>query len=158
MSYDDNGKKHENHFHENIGNEEHNAAFNIKYVRSSQNQQVIDAVAAAANEYCNGHGIGCGSTSGGDDNEGSTTTSISSNGTTVYTHPSRTISIVENNQDDMDESERIVTLEKMTYLVLALIQQNTKLQKENAIMKTIISKIEPLDSNIVNKIEGIKDN
>jgi hypothetical protein len=168
MSYDDKGNKHENRIHENIGNEEHNAAFNIKYVRSSassQNQQVIDAVTAAANEYCSGHGIGCGGGSGGGGGGGggggeaaTLVNSTTSNGTTVYTHPSRTISIVENGDDDMDESERIVTLEKMTYLVLALIQQNTKLQKENAIMKTIISKIEPLDSNIIHKIESAKDN
>ena len=33
---------------------------NIKYVRtSSQTQQVIDAVSAAANEYCQSQGIGC---------------------------------------------------------------------------------------------------
>jgi len=170
-SYDDKGNKQDTPVHENIGNEEHNAAFNIKYVRSSsQNKQVIDAVAAAANEYCSGHGIGCGSSGGGnfgkrgisvdnrndddDDDDYSnggaviggasgTAASISSNGNTIYTHPPRTISIVENDGDDMDESERIVTLEKMTYLVLALIQQNTKLQKENAIMKSIISKIDP---------------
>ena len=172
-SYDDKGNKQDTPVHENIGNEEHNAAFNIKYVRSSsQNKQVIDAVAAAANEYCSGHGIGCGSGGGGgnfgkrgisvdnrnddddDDDDYSsrgeviggasgTAASISSNGNTIYTHPPRTISIVENDGDDMDESERIVTLEKMTYLVLALIQQNTKLQKENAIMKSIISKIDP---------------
>ena len=156
-SYDDKGNKQVTQVHENIGNEEHNAAFNIKYVRSSssQNKQVIDAVAAAANEYCSGHGIGgsSGGCGGHDDDSsgerdviggGAAATSASySNGTTVYTHPPRTISIVENHGDDMDESERIVTLEKMTYLVLALIQQNTKLQKENAIMKTIISKIDP---------------
>jgi hypothetical protein len=167
-SYDDKGNKQDTQVHENIGNEEHNAAFNIKYVRSSsQNKHVIDAVAAAANEYCSGHGIGCGGGNFGkrcmsldnrdddddgrdDDSSGSdvvggggAASSNLSNGTTVYTHPTRTISIVENDGDDMDESERIVTLEKMTYLVLALIQQNTKLQKENAIMKSIISKIDP---------------
>jgi hypothetical protein len=129
---------------ENVGNEEHNASFHINYVRrSEQTQQVIDAVTAAANEYCKGHSIVTGS---GARNEPpvnkEVTTSVNAAGTTVYNHPPRTISVIETT-DDMDESEQIVTLEKMTYLVLALIQQNTKLQKENAIMKTVISKIDP---------------
>lgn len=161
--YDNNS----NHFQENIGNEEHNASINIKYVRTSQEtRQVIDAVAAAANEYCQNQGLGCnnhklsniekGKTSMDDSNDVSSggggggalapaTTSVNSSGTTVFHHPSRTISIIEKEagDDDMDESDRIVTLEKMTYLVLALIQQNTKIQKENALLKAIISKIDP---------------
>jgi hypothetical protein len=170
------------HFQENIGNEEHNASINIKYVRTSQEtRQVIDAVAAAANEYCHNQGLGRnnhnhnlsniekdnkssidGDGEGEGDGEGddvrsvggggvgcggalAPATSVNSSGTTVFHHPSRTISIIEKEagDDDMDESERIVTLEKMTYLVLALIQQNTKIQKENALLKAIISKIDP---------------
>ena len=157
------------HFQENIGNEEHNASINIKYVRTSQEtRQVIDAVAAAANEYCQNQGLGRnnqnqiiekdnknsndigGACVGGDEHNtgpvsAATSTSVNSSGTTVFRHPSRTISIIEKEEgdDDMDESERIVTLEKMTYLVLALIQQNTKIQKENALLKAIISKIDP---------------
>jgi hypothetical protein len=158
------------HFQENIGNEEHNASINIKYVRTSQEtRQVIDAVAAAANEYCHNQGLGrnnhnssmiekdnkssieddgddYGSAGGGGGGEAlAPATSVNSSGTTVFHHPSRTISIIEKDagDDDMDESERIVTLEKMTYLVLALIQQNTKIQKENALLKAIISKIDP---------------
>jgi len=168
--YDNNS----NHFQENIGNEEHNASINIKYVRTSQEtRQVIDAVAAAANEYCQNQGLGrnnhnqnqnqnqiiekdnkssieedrddYGSAGGGGGALAPATTSVNSSGTTVFHHPSRTISIIEKEagDDDMDESERIVTLEKMTYLVLALIQQNTKIQKENALLKAIISKIDP---------------
>ena len=39
----------------NVGNEEHNASFNIKYVRrSEETQQVVRAVTAAAHEYCKG--------------------------------------------------------------------------------------------------------
>ena len=139
----------DNHFQENVGNEEHNASINIKYVRtSSQTQQVIDAVSAAANEYCQSQGIGCNNSvmnkSGGGGADAKNVVS-SANGTTVYNHPARTISIIEkeSGEDDMDESDRIVTLEKMTYLVLALIQQNTKIQKENALLKAIISNIDP---------------
>ena len=163
------------HFQENVGNEEHNASINIKYVRTSQEtRQVIDAVAAAANEYCHNQGLGRNNqnqnqnqnqiiekdnkssidddgddygSAGGGGGGGSLApaTSVNSSGTTVFHHPSRTISIIEKEagDDDMDESERIVTLEKMTYLVLALIQQNTKIQKENALLKAIISKIDP---------------
>lgn len=155
------------HFQENIGNEEHNASINIKYVRTSQEtRQVIDAVAAAANEYCHNQGLGRNNqnqiiekdnkssidddgddygSAGGGGGSLAPATSVNSSGTTVFHHPSRTISIIEKEagDDDMDESERIVTLEKMTYLVLALIQQNTKIQKENALLKAIISKIDP---------------
>lgn len=157
------------HFQENIGNEEHNASINIKYVRTSQEtRQVIDAVAAAANEYCHNQGLGRNNqnqnqiiekdnkssieddgddygSAGGGGAALAPATSVNSSGTTVFHHPSRTISIIEKEagDDDMDESERIVTLEKMTYLVLALIQQNTKIQKENALLKAIISKIDP---------------
>jgi hypothetical protein len=145
----------DNQFQENVGNEEHNASINIKYVRtSSQTQQVIDAVSAAANEYCLSQGIGCNNSvinksggGGGSDakNVVSASAASSASGTTVYNHPARTISIIEkeSGEDEMDESDRIVTLEKMTYLVLALIQQNTKIQKENALLKAIISNIDP---------------
>lgn len=147
----------DNHFQENVGNEEHNASINIKYVRtSSQTQQVIDAVSAAANEYCQSQGIGCNNSvmnksgggvggGGGGADAKNVVSSASASGTTVYNHPARTISIIEkeSGEDEMDESDRIVTLEKMTYLVLALIQQNTKIQKENALLKAIISNIDP---------------
>jgi hypothetical protein len=132
---------------DNLGNEEHNASINIKYVRtSSQTKQVIEAVSAAANEYCESQGLGTNSTVGNKVNSESTApVSFSSGGKTVFNHPPRTISIIEKDEgdEDMDESERIVTLEKMTYLVLALIQQNTKIQKENALLKVIISNIDP---------------
>jgi hypothetical protein len=132
---------------DNLGNEEHNASINIKYVRtSSQTKQVIEAVSAAANEYCESQGLGTNSTVGNKvNNESSAPVSFSSGGKTVFNHPPRTISIIEKDEgdEDMDESERIVTLEKMTYLVLALIQQNTKIQKENALLKVIISNIDP---------------
>jgi hypothetical protein len=132
---------------DNLGNEEHNASINIKYVRtSSQTKQVIEAVSAAANEYCESQGLGTNSTVGNKVNSESTApVSFSSGGKTVFNHPPRTISIIEKDEGDeeMDESERIVTLEKMTYLVLALIQQNTKIQKENALLKVIISNIDP---------------
>jgi hypothetical protein len=132
---------------DNLGNEEHNASINIKYVRtSSQTKQVIEAVSAAANEYCESQGLGTNSTVGNKVNsESSAPVSFSSGGKTVFNHPPRTISIIEKDEgdEDMDESERIVTLEKMTYLVLALIQQNTKIQKENALLKVIISNIDP---------------
>lgn len=131
---------------DNLGNEEHNASINIKYVRtSSQTKQVIEAVSAAANEYCESQGLGTNSTMGNKVNSDSAPVSFSSGGKTVFNHPPRTISIIEKDEgdEDMDESERIVTLEKMTYLVLALIQQNTKIQKENALLKVIISNIDP---------------
>ena len=142
---------------DNVGNEEHNASINIKYVRtSSQTKQVIDAVSAAANEYCESQGLGVrsfmtsgkktdASVDGGGGGVNTLPSSVSASGKTVYNHPPRTISIIENEggDEEMDESERIVTLEKMTYLVLALIQQNTKIQKENALLKAIISNIDP---------------
>lgn len=140
---------------DNLGNEEHNASINIKYVRtSSQTKQVIEAVSAAANEYCESQGLGTNSTVGNKVNSDSAPVSFSSGGKTVFNHPPRTISIIEKDEGDeeMDESERIVTLEKMTYLVLALIQQNTKIQKENALLKVIISNIDP------STLEKIREN
>ncbi len=140
---------------DNLGNEEHNASINIKYVRtSSQTKQVIEAVSAAANEYCESQGLGTNSTMGNKVNSDSAPVSFSSGGKTVFNHPPRTISIIEKDEGDeeMDESERIVTLEKMTYLVLALIQQNTKIQKENALLKVIISNIDP------STLEKIREN
>jgi hypothetical protein len=39
----------------NVGNEEHNASFNINYIkRSEETQEVVRAVTAAANEFCKG--------------------------------------------------------------------------------------------------------
>lgn len=39
----------------NTGNEEHNATFNIKYVkRSEETQEVVKSIVATANEFCKG--------------------------------------------------------------------------------------------------------
>ena len=130
----------------NVGNEEHNASFNIKYVpRSEETQQVVRAVTAAANEYCKGRIIvtsdepapGSSSLSG-------ISTTVNADGTTVYNHPTRTISIIETPPEEVSpEEEHDITLEKMTYLILSLIQKNNKLTKENQILRTIVAKIDP---------------
>ena len=130
----------------NVGNEEHNASFNIKYVkRSEETQQVVRAVTAAAHEYCKGRIIvtsdepapGGGALSG-------ISTSVNENGTTVYNHPTRTISIIETPPEEVSpEEEHDITLEKMTYLILSLIQNNNKLTKENQILRSIVARIDP---------------
>lgn len=130
----------------NVGNEEHNASFNIKYVkRSEETQQVVRAVTAAAHEYCKGRIIvtsdepapGGGVLSG-------ISTSVNENGTTVYNHPTRTISIIETPPEEVSpEEEHDITLEKMTYLILSLIQNNNKLTKENQILRSIVARIDP---------------
>ena len=130
----------------NVGNEEHNASFNINYVkRSEETQQVVRAVTAAANEYCKGRIIvtsdepapGGGALSG-------ISTSVNENGTTVYNHPTRTISVIETPPEDVSpEEEHDITLEKMTYLILSLIQNNNKLTKENQVLRTIVARIDP---------------
>ena len=130
----------------NIGNEEHNASFNIKYVkRSEETQQVVRAVTAAAHEYCKGRIIvtsdepapGGGALTG-------ISTSVNENGTTVYNHPTRTISIIETPPEEVSpEEEHDITLEKMTYLILSLIQNNNKLTKENQILRSIVARIDP---------------
>jgi len=126
--------------------EEHNASFNIKYVkRSEETQQVVRAVTAAAHEYCKGRIIvtsdepapGGGALSG-------ISTSVNENGTTVYNHPTRTISIIETPPEEVSpEEEHDITLEKMTYLILSLIQNNNKLTKENQILRSIVARIDP---------------
>jgi type II secretory pathway pseudopilin PulG len=130
----------------NVGNEEHNASFNINYIkRSEETQEVVRAVTAAANEFCKGRIIvtsdepapGCTSITG-------ISTSVNENGTTVYNHPTRTISIIETPPEEVSpEEQHDITLEKMTYLILSLIQKNNKLTKENQMLRLIVSKIDP---------------
>ena len=130
----------------NIGNEEHNASFNIKYVkRSEETQEVVKAVTAAANEYCKGRIIVTSDepAPGGGPLTG-ISTSVNSNGTTVFNHPTRTISIIETPPEEVSpEEEHDITLEKMTYLILSLIQNNNKLTKENQILRSIVARIDP---------------
>jgi hypothetical protein len=130
----------------NVGNEEHNASFNIKYVRrSEETQQVVRAVTAAAHEYCKGRII----VTSDEPAPGATSIdgvcmTVNENGTTVYNHPTRTISIIETPPEEVSpEEEHDITLEKMTYLILSLIQKNNKLTKENHMLRLIVSKIDP---------------
>ena len=130
----------------NTGNEEHNASFNIKYVkRSEETQDVVQAVITAAKEYCKGRIIltsdepapGGGPLTG-------ISTSVNEDGTTVYNHPTRTISIIETPPEEVSpEEEHEIILEKMTYLILSLIQNNNKLKKENYILRSIVARIDP---------------
>ena len=130
----------------NVGNEEHNASFNINYIkRSEETQEVVQAVIAAANQFCKGRIIvtsdepapGCTSITG-------ISTSVNENGTTVYNHPTRTISIIETPPDEVSpEEENDILLERMTYFILSLIQNNNKLTKENQMLRFIVSKIDP---------------
>jgi hypothetical protein len=130
----------------NVGNEEHNASFNIKYVkRSEETKEVVQSVVNAANEYCRGRIIvtsdepapGGGPLSG-------INKSVNENGTTVYNHPTRTISIIETPPEEVSpEEEHEITLERMTYLIISLIQKNNKLSKENYILRTIVARIDP---------------
>lgn len=130
----------------NVGNEEHNASFNIKYVRrSEETQQVVRAVTAAAHEYCKGRIIVTSDepAPGGNGLSGISTT-VNEAGTTVYNHPTRTISIIETPPEEVSpEEEHDITLEKMTYLILSLIQQNNKLTKENQILRAMVAQIDP---------------
>lgn len=130
----------------NVGNEEHNASFNIKYVRrSEETQQVVQAVTAAAHEYCKGRIIVTSDepAPGGGPLTG-ISTSVNANGTTVYNHPTRTISIIETPPEEVSpEEEHDITLEKMTYLIISLIQNNNKLTKENQMLRSIVAKIDP---------------
>jgi hypothetical protein len=130
----------------NVGNEEHNASFNINYVpRSEETQQVVRAVTAAAHQYCKGRII----VTSDEPAPGSTgisgvTTTVNADGTTVYNHPTRTISIIETPPEDVSpEEEHDITLEKMTYLILSLIQNNNKLTKENNILRQIVDQLDP---------------
>jgi hypothetical protein len=130
----------------NVGNEEHNASFNINYVpRSEETQQVVRAVTAAAHQYCKGRII----VTSDEPAPGSTgisgvTTTVNADGTTVYNHPTRTISIIETPPEEVSpEEEHDITLEKMTYLILSLIQNNNKLTKENNILRQIVDQLDP---------------
>jgi hypothetical protein len=130
----------------NVGNEEHNASFYIKYIkRSEETEEIIRAVTATANEFCKGRIIvtsdepapGCTSITG-------ISTSVNENGTTVYNHPTRTISIIETPPEEVSpEEQNEITIEKMTYLILSLIQKNNKLMKDNKMLRFIVSKIDP---------------
>jgi hypothetical protein len=130
----------------NVGNEEHNASFNIKYVRrSEETQQVVRAITAAAHEYCKGRIIVTSDepAPGGTGLSGISTT-VNESGTTVYNHPTRTISIFETPPEEVSpEEEHDITLEKMTYLILSLIQNNNKLTKENNILRQIVDQLNP---------------
>ena len=91
----------------NVGNEEHNASFNIKYVkRSEETQQVVRAVTAAAHEYCKGRIIVTSDepAPGGTGLSG-ISTSVNADGTTVYNHPTRTISIIETPPEEVSPEE-----------------------------------------------------
>ena len=130
----------------NTGNEEHNATFNIKYVkRSEETQEVVRSIVATANEFCKGRIIVTSDepAPGGGPLTGIHMT-VNDNGTTVYNHPIRTISIIETPPEDYSpEEEHDITLEKMTYLILSLIQNNNKLKKENHILRSIVARIDP---------------
>ena len=130
----------------NVGNEEHNASFNINYVkRSEETQEVVRTIVAAAHEYCKGRIIVTSDepAPGGGPLTG-ISTSVNANGTTVYNHPTRTISIIETPPEEVSpEEEHDITLEKMTYLIISLIQNNNKLTKENQILRSIVAKIDP---------------
>ena len=130
----------------NVGNEEHNASFNINYVRrSEETQQIVRAVTATAHQFCKGRiivtsdepaALGAGLNG--------VSTSVNADGTTVYNHPTRTISIIETPPEDVSpEEEHDITLEKMTYLILSLIQNNNKLTKENNILRQIVDQLDP---------------
>ena len=130
----------------NVGNEEHNASFNIKYVkRSEETQEVVRAIVASAHEYCKGRIIVTSDepAPGGGPLTG-ISTSVNANGTTVYNHPTRTISIIETPPEEVSpEEEHDITLEKMTYLIISLIQNNNKLTKENQMLRSIVARIDP---------------
>ena len=130
----------------NVGNEEHNASFNIKYVkRSEETQEVVRAIVAAAHQYCKGRIIVTSDepAPGGGPLTG-ISTSVNADGTTVYNHPTRTISIIETPPEEVSpEEENDITLEKMTYLIISLIQNNNKLTKENQMLRSIVARIDP---------------
>jgi hypothetical protein len=130
----------------NVGNEEHNASFNINYVRrSEETQHVVRAITATAHEFCKGRIIVTSDepAPGGTGINGVSTT-VNEAGTTVYNHPTRTISIIETPPEEVSpEEEHDITLEKMTYLILSLIQNNNKLTKENNILRQIVDQLDP---------------
>ena len=130
----------------NVGNEEHNASFNINYVRrSEETQHVVRAITAAAHEFCKGRIIVTSDEPApGSTNINGVSTSVNADGTTVYNHPTRTISIIETPPEEVSpEEEHDITLEKMTYLIISLIQNNNKLTKENNILRQIVDQLDP---------------
>lgn len=130
----------------NVGNEEHNASFNINYVRrSEETQHVVRAITAAAHEFCKGRIIVTSDEPApGSTNINGVSTTVNADGTTVYNHPTRTISIIETPPEEVSpEEEHDITLEKMTYLIISLIQNNNKLTKENNILRQIVDQLDP---------------
>jgi hypothetical protein len=130
----------------NVGNEEHNASFNINYVRrSEETQQIVRAVTATAHQFCKGRIIVTSdepAPPGAGINGVSTT--VNADGTTVHNHPTRTISIIEAPPEEVSpEEEHDITLEKMTNLILSLIQNNNKLTKENNVLRQIVDQLDP---------------
>jgi hypothetical protein len=149
---DANGNKIVTNNRNNVGNEEHNASFNIKYVkRSEETQEVVRSIISVAHEFCKGRIIVTtddpvpGGGNGNCDGPFSDiSTSVNEQGTTVYNHPTRTISIIETPPEEVSpEEEHDITLEKMTYLIISLIQNNNRLKKENQILRAVIAKLDP---------------
>jgi len=146
---DANGNKIVTNNRTNVGNEEHNASFNIKYVkRSEETQEVVRSIVSVAHQFCKGRIIVTTDepTLGGDNSSGpfsDISTSVNADGTTVYNHPTRTISIIETPPEEVSpEEEHDITLEKMTYLIISLIQNNNRLKKENQILRAVIEKLD----------------
>jgi hypothetical protein len=113
--------------------------------RSEETQEVVRAIVASAHEYCKGRIIVTSDepAPGGGPLTG-ISTSVNANGTTVYNHPTRTISIIETPPEEVSpEEEHDITLEKMTYLIISLIQNNNKLTKENQMLRSIVARIDP---------------
>lgn len=147
---DANGNKIITNNRTNVGNEEHNASFNIKYVkRSEETQEVVRSIVSVAHQFCKGRIIVTTDepTPGGGNGSGpfsDISTSVNADGTTVYNHPTRTISIIETPPEEVSpEEEHDITLEKMTYLIISLIQNNNRLKKENQILRAVIDKLDP---------------
>jgi hypothetical protein len=151
---DENGNKIITNNRTNVGNEEHNASFNIKYVkRSEETQEVVRSIISIAHEFCKGRIIVTTDdpTPGGGNGNGNgngpfsdISTSVNADGTTVYNHPTRTISIIETPPEEVSpEEEHDITLEKMTYLIISLIQNNNRLKKENQILRAVIANLDP---------------
>ena len=151
---DENGNKIITNNRTNVGNEEHNASFNIKYVkRSEETQEVVRSIISIAHEFCKGRIIvttddptpgGRNGNGNGNDPFSDISTSVNADGTTVYNHPTRTISIIETPPEEVSpEEEHDITLEKMTYLIISLIQNNNRLKKENQILRAVIANLDP---------------
>ena len=113
--------------------------------RSEETQQIVRAVTATAHQFCKGRIIVTSdepAPPGAGINGVSTT--VNADGTTVHNHPTRTISIIEAPPEEVSpEEEHDITLEKMTYLILSLIQNNNKLTKENNVLRQIVDQLDP---------------